>query len=430
MKGSLFATSLLAFAGTIAAAATVQAAEPKYYFQIKEVTAAPDVDASVKTAAVETLKAELASRTEWASDIKAGGDQTALAEELNKRKLRGFDVTLRIENFKQEMKDPRPGGRLKQLAVNVKLVVIGATNDIALYRELMKRGVSDYLVPPLQPLSIIQAITTLYADPSAPFVGRSIAFVGAKGGVGSSTIAHNFGYCLTEYMQTNAVIVDFDLPFGTAGLDFNQDPLQGVIDALTQPDRLDPVLLERMMVRCSERLSLFAAPATLDNDYDITADAFEEVALKIKNTAPFVIFDLPHVWSAWMRKLLLTSDDVVIVATADLASLRNAKNMIDLVRGARPNDQPPRLVLNQMGIPGRPEIPVKDFGDALGLEPSVVLPFDAKLFGAAANNGQMVAELQAKSKAAEGLNMLAQMISRREPPAPVKKSFLSSLLKK
>ena len=127
MKGSLFATSLLAVGMTVAGATAAHAAEPKYYFQIKEVTAAPDVDASVKTAAVETLKAELASRTEWASDIKAGGDQTALAEELNKRKLRGFDVTLRIENFKQEMKDPRPGGRLKQLAVNVKLVIIGAT---------------------------------------------------------------------------------------------------------------------------------------------------------------------------------------------------------------------------------------------------------------------------------------------------------------
>lgn len=127
MKGSLFSTSLLAVAATVTAAATVHAAEPKYYFQIKEVTAAPDVDPAVKTAAVDTLKAELASRPEWASDIKAGGDQTALAEELNKRKLRGFDVTLRIENFKQEMKDPRPGGRLKQLAVNVKLVVIGAT---------------------------------------------------------------------------------------------------------------------------------------------------------------------------------------------------------------------------------------------------------------------------------------------------------------
>ena len=127
MKGSLFATSLLAVAATVAAEATVHAAEPKYYFQIKEVTAAPDVDAAVRAAAVETLKAELASRPEWASDVKAGGDQAALAEELTRRKLRGFDVTVRIESFKQEMKDPRPGGRMKQLAVNVKLVIIGAT---------------------------------------------------------------------------------------------------------------------------------------------------------------------------------------------------------------------------------------------------------------------------------------------------------------
>ena len=127
MKGSLFATSLLAAAAAVAAASTVHAAEPKYFFQIKEVTAAPDVDAAVKAAAVETLKAELASRPEWASDVKAGGDQAALAEELTRRKLRGFDVTVRIESFKQEMKDPRPGGRLKQLAVNVKMVIIGAT---------------------------------------------------------------------------------------------------------------------------------------------------------------------------------------------------------------------------------------------------------------------------------------------------------------
>lgn len=310
-----------------------------------------------------------------------------------------------------------------------KVIVIGSANDIALYRELMKRGVSEYLVPPLQPLQLIQSITNLYSDPSAPFIGRSIAFVGAKGGVGSSTIAHNFGHCLTEYMQTNAVIVDFDLPFGTAGLDFNQDPLQGVADALSQPDRLDPVLLERMMARCTDRLSLFAAPATLDTDYDIAPEAFEEVASKIRGTAPFVILDLPHLWSGWMRKMLLSGDEVIVVATPDLASLRNAKNMFDLVRQSRPNDQPPRLVLNQVGVPGRPEIPVKDFGEALGVTPSLVVPFDPKLFGQAANNGQMVCELGPKSKVADSLNQFAQLISRREPPPQPKKSLFSGLLK-
>jgi pilus assembly protein CpaE len=188
--------------------------------------------------------------------------------------------------------------------------------------------------------------------------------------------------------------------------------------------------MDRMMARCTERLSLFAAPATLDNDYEISPEAFEEVTQKIRASAPFVILDLPHVWTAWKRKILTTSDDLVIVATPDLASLRNAKNMIDLVRRARPNDAPPRLVLNQVGVPGRPEIPAKDFGQALGITPSAVIAFDAKMFGQAANNGQMLAELAPKSKSAEALDMLAQQITRRDPPAVAPTSFLSGLFKR
>ncbi len=326
-------------------------------------------------------------------------------------------------------------GQLDRLAEvcdpGTKVVVIGALNDITLYRELMRRGVSEYLVPPLETLQLIHAITTLYADPSTPFIGRQIAFCGARGGVGSSTIAHNLAFTLTERMQTNAVIVDFDLPFGTAGLDFNQDPLQGVADALNQPDRLDPTLLDRMMVNCTDRLSLFAAPASLDNDYDISPEAFEEVANKIRAIAPFVALDLPHLWSNWMRRMLLTADDVVITAAPDLASLRNAKNIVDLVRGARPNDAPPMLVLNQVGMPGRPEIPLKDFAEAVGLANPLVMPFDAKLFGQAANNGQMIEEVNPKSKAAEVIQQLMQLIARREPPPPPpRKSALASLFKR
>ncbi len=325
-------------------------------------------------------------------------------------------------------------GYLDQLAEvcdpGTKVVVIGAANDIALYRELMRRGVSEYLVPPFKPLQFVRSLSGLYADPSAPFVGRQIAFCGAKGGAGVSTIAHNVAFAITERMAANAVLVDLDLPFGTAGLDFNQDPLQGVADALKEPDRLDPVLMDRMMARCSERLSLFTAPATLDQDYDISPEAFEAVTQKVRAAAPFVVLDLPHVWTAWKRRLILSSDDLVIVAQPDLASLRNAKNLVDLVRRARPNDAPPRLVLNQVGVPGRPEIPIKDFGEALNLTPAMVLPFEPKLFGQAANNGQMLAEVAPKSKAAEALNDLAQQISRRDPPAVQKSSLLASLLRR
>src|SRR5690606_36795126 len=135
--------------------------------------------------------------------------------------------------------------------------------------------------------------------------------------------------------------------------------------------------------------------------------------------------------SGWMRRTLISADEVVVVATPDLASLRNAKNMMDLIRQGRPNDAPPRLVLNQVGVPGRPEIPAKDFGAALGVHPSLVIPFEPKVFGAAANNGQMILQTGGKSKAAEGFQTLAQIVSRREIAAlPAGKAKGSSLFGK
>jgi pilus assembly protein CpaE len=316
---------------------------------------------------------------------------------------------------------------------STKVVVIGKHNDIALYRELMRRGVSEYLAPPIDPVMLIRAITDLYSDPTAAFVGRAISFVGVKGGAGSSTLAHNVAHALANQIQLNTVVVDYDLPFGTAGLDFNQDPLQGLHDALTQPDRLDSVLLDRLTARCSDHLSLFTAPASLEDTYEIGPEAYEEVFNRIRTTAPYLILDLPHVWTGWIRQTLLASDEIVMVATPELASLRNAKNMLDLIRRARPNDAPPRLILNQTGVQNRPEIPVKEFAKALQLEPSLVLPFEPKLFGDAANNGQMVFEVNAKSKVCDGLLQFAQSIARREtaPTTPAKgPSFIDRLLKR
>ena len=338
-----------------------------------------------------------------------------------------------------ESTDPAPLllsllGRLAEVCDSgTKVIVIGAANDIALYRELIRQGVSDYLVPPLSTLQLIGAITTLYADPSAPFVGRQIAFCGAKGGAGASTLAHNVAYEISERMTAATVIVDLDLAFGTAGLNFNQDPLQGIADALSQPGRLDPVLMDRMMAKHTDHLSLFAAPATLDQDYEIGTEAFEEVISKIRAAAPYVVLDLPHAWSVWKRRMLLTSDDLVIVAEPDLASLRNAKNIIDLIRVARPNDSPPKVVLNKVGLPGRPEIPIKDFTEALGMAVTLSIPFDAKVFGQAANNGQMIAEVAGKTKAAEAVDQLTRLVLNQKasgPSAPVKGSMLASLFKR
>jgi pilus assembly protein CpaE len=313
-----------------------------------------------------------------------------------------------------------------------KVVVIGHLNDVSVYREMIRQGVNEYLVSPLSPMQLIEAVSRLYVDPDSPPIGRSIAFMGAKGGTGSSTIAHNIGWCISTRMNEDVIITDLDLPFGTAGLDFNHDPAQGIADALMAPERLDDVLLDRLLVKCSDHLSLFAAPAVLDRDFDMDADSFESVLEIVRETVPCVIVDLPHIWSPWTKKLLLAADEIVITATPDLASLRNAKNIIDLAKLTRANDHMPHLVINQVGVPKRPEIPIKDFAEAIGIEPTLVLPFNPGLFGAAANNGQMIEELDPKGKSTEGLRYLAKQLCGRDPQPTkaAKKSFLQRLARK
>ncbi|MBL8530599.1 MAG: AAA family ATPase [Hyphomonadaceae bacterium] len=296
-----------------------------------------------------------------------------------------------------------------------KVIIIGAVNDIALFRELMARGVSEYIVPPMQPLDLIRTVCGLYVNPDKPFAGRVIAVMAARGGVGASTIAHNLAWSIAERQEAGATLLDLDLPFGTAALDFNQDPAQSIADALTAPDRVDDVFLERVTTKHTQRLQMLTAPATLEREFELDPQAYEAVIERVRRTSPFVVLDLPHVWSSWIKHTLLAADDVIIVASPDLASLRNTKNIIDLLKAMRPYDSPPTVALSMVGVPKRPEIPFKDFAEALGAEPIASFPFDPPLYGMAANNGQMLGEVAPQAKASLALDALAASLTGRKP---------------
>ncbi len=311
-----------------------------------------------------------------------------------------------------------------------KVVIIGHVNDVDLYRELIRRGVSEYIVAPFTVMEFIAAISDLYADRESKPVGRSIAFFGVKGGVGSSTMAHNVAWAIACNHEGGVTLVDLDLPFGTAGLDLNKDPVQGIADAVNSPDRIDDVFLDRLLAKCTENLNLLAAPATVDKTYDLSADVFSQVLDVARKTVPTVIIDVPHVWSSWVKSVLVTADEIVITATPDLASLRNAKNIFDQLISARPNDRPPQLVLNMTEVPKRPEISASDFAAALNVEPAAVIKFEPQLFATAANNGQMISELAANHEVAEKIGNLAQIVLQRTQTAPQKRSGLAPLLQR
>lgn len=330
--------------------------------------------------------------------------------------------------------DAKPENLLSELAPladvcdpSTRVIVVGRYNDIALYRELMRNGVSDYIVAPVSMADVIGALSSIFIDPDAEPLGRSIAFIGAKGGVGSSTIAHNAAFMIASLFSSETILADLDLPYGTANIDFDQDPAQGVAEAVFAPERLDEVFLDRLLTSCSQNLSLLAAPSLLDRAYDFERGAFLPLLETLQRSAPVAVLDLPHSWNEWTLALLSEVDEIVLTCVPDLANLRNVKNLLDALKRLRPNDKAPHLILNQAGMPKRPEISPSDFFEPLDMQPAAIIPFDIQLFGNAANSGRMIAEIDAKSPTAETFSQLAHLITGRVSIKKPKKAGLSTI---
>jgi pilus assembly protein CpaE len=325
-------------------------------------------------------------------------------------------------------------GGLDQLAsvcdAGTRVVVIGRMNDVVLYRELVRRGISDYVIAPVGPIDVVRTICGLFSTPEAKPVGRVIAVMGAKGGVGASTIAHNVAWAIARDLALDSVVADLDLAFGTAGLDYNQDPAQGIADAVFSPDRIDTAFIDRLLSKCTDHLSLLAAPATLDRVYDFGVEAFDSVFDTLRSSVPCIVLDVPHQWSGWAKRALVSADDILIVAAPDLANLRNTKNLFDLLKASRPNDRPPLYCLNQVGVPKRPEIKAAEFAKAIESSPVSIVPFEPQLFGLAANNGQMIEEIAARHKVTEQFLHMAHRLTGRAEAKTQRTSLLSPLLGK
>ena len=358
---------------------------------------------------------------ETAAAIQAAGEDRRLSKAHLRIQMGG--LTAAIEAYQNS---PTPNvimletesrsddilGGLDQLAeicdAGTRVVVIGRMNDVTLYRELVRRGVSDYLISPVGTLQIVRSVCGLFSAPDA----------------------HNIAFAISDDLILDAVVTDLDLPFGTAGLDFNQDPPQGIAEAVFSPDRIDNAFIDRLLAKCTDHLSLLAAPAALERVYDFGADAFEAIFDSLRATVPCIVVDVPHQWTGWTKQTLVGADDILIVAAPDLANLRNTKNLYDLLKAARPNDHRPLYCLNQVGVPKRPEIKAADFARALDDQPVAIIPFEPQLFGAAANNGQMIAEISASHRTAELFRQLAQQLTGRAEPKKQRSGLIPPLIEK
>ncbi|ACT57198.1 AAA family ATPase [Candidatus Liberibacter asiaticus] len=296
-----------------------------------------------------------------------------------------------------------------------KVIVIGDTNDVSLYRALISNHVSEYLIEPLSVADIINSISAIFTpqEEGKGSSGCSISFIGSRGGVGSSTIAHNCAFSIASVFAMETLLADLDLPYGTANINFDKDPINSISDAIYPVGRIDKAFVSRLPVFYAENLSILTAPAMLSRTYDFDEKMIVPVLDILEQIFPLVILDVPHVWNSWTQEVLTLSDKVVITTSLDLAGLRNSKNLIDVLKKLRPADKPPYLVLNQVKTPKKPEISISDFCAPLGITPSAIIPFDGAVFGMSANSGKMIHEVDPKSAIANLLVDFSRVLMGR-----------------
>ena len=315
-----------------------------------------------------------------------------------------------------------------------RVIIVGAENDINLFKTLIEQGISQYFVDTVSPDELKAAIVDAFADKSAQAKSRTIAFAGLRGGVGSSVLAHNVAFELANLYDEDVIIVDLDIPFGTAALSYNIQPQQTVADALSQAGSIDEPLLMRYLEAGGKNVSLLCAPGHLNSGVEINANSLEMVLNVVKQMASYIVLDVPHMWNAWTQDVLVDADETVVVGVPDLYNLRDGKNMIEFLSPNRGVEAPTRLVLNKVGEAKKGELSEKEFKEVLGMSPAVSVPFDADAFAMAMNNGEMLRKVAGKSKAAQSVESLAKMVSGKESLTKVKESkgggLLGSLFKK
>lgn len=299
-----------------------------------------------------------------------------------------------------------------------KVVVIGVENDIGLYRTLMGRGIAEYLVGAITPLAYVATIQKLFTQDAATQLGKVYAFMGAKGGVGASTLAQNVAWTIAEEQGSPTLLLDLDFRFGSAAVNLDLKPVTGLEKYVSESDKLDAALLDRLIVQRGDHLSVLPGFADPLGDVEPAPEAIERLIEIARASFPHVVVDLPQDWSVANRDALTSADEVIVVATPDLPNLRNVRVLMQRLRSLRPNDAPPHLVLNLCRMPRRKEIFADKFAKSIGAEKYATIAFDSAIFGSAAADGRAIREQAPRSKAQASIQHLSRVLTGQGKNGP------------
>jgi len=299
---------------------------------------------------------------------------------------------------------------------STRVLVIGSVNDVSLYRSLTSLGVIDYLVKPVSGEVLHDALAALLDEGGRDGSGlqtRITAFLGARGGVGTTSIAVATAWYFVNEFHQRASLIDLDLHFGTLALGLDLEPGRGLREALEHPERIDSLLISSAMSSAGDRLKVLAGEESLDETMHFHPEAFGPLFELLANDFDQLVIDLPRGLDAGSRHVISNADTFVLVTDLSLAGLRDALRVMDLVKRIG-SKSAPLIVASQVGAPHRGEISQREFERGLGQNLDHLISYDPKAAVTMARHGKALPAVSRSSKAAEEMLTLAQRLSGRE----------------
>ncbi|MFC3711966.1 CpaE family protein [Sphingoaurantiacus capsulatus] len=297
------------------------------------------------------------------------------------------------------------------------VIAAGLVNDVRLYRDLIASGLQDYLLKPLDPAAVRESLLNAQgalAGPKAADVAGAdkprltVAVIGARGGVGATSLATSLAWMLAERQQRSTALLDLDVHFGTGALAFDLEPGRGLTDALENPSRIDGLFIERAIVRATERLAVLSAEAPIAQPLMVDGSALFHLQEEMRGAFEGVVVDLPRTLAVQHPHLVGEVQQVIVVTEQSLAATRDTIRLLGWLKSQAPNARV-TIVVNKLLTAPAPEVSRKDFETSIERRIDVVIPYDAKLAVSAARQGKCLAAVAKGSKLSAPFDQLSAL---------------------
>lgn len=296
------------------------------------------------------------------------------------------------------------------------VIAVGQVNDVRLYRDLIASGIHDYLLKPLSPAAVRDALVNAQAvftapkqhDPAVAKRHISTAVIGTRGGVGASTLATSLAWLFSADEKMPTALLDLDVHFGTGALALDLEPGRGLTDAIENPGRIDGLFIERAMIRANDHLAILSAEAPMNSPLMTDGAAFVQLEEEFRQAFEMTVIDLPRNMLINFPHLLADVNVVLLTTEMTLAGARDAIRILSWLKTNAAHVTP--IVVANKVQGGVAEISKADFEASIERKIGYSIPYDIKAATNAAKLGQTFADANRSSKAGSVIRDIAKSI--------------------